>query len=410
MPQRAILDGDQSVLAIETNRDAWEGLTAAYAAGRLALPCCGAKAIPKENVHGTRYFSHPPYKRIECKWKAVSAKHETAVAAVAEQARALEWIVSTEESGVNWRADILCSRAKSLVRMAIMVELQSREDAADDERGFEAEGIASLWMVSPRVDVRLPDDTRIVTLPPPDYPAEAARCARIFLQKVAHQFTSANGVLEAIKGTEWTAKVAYWRGIPRKIDATKATTGETVPIDLDGHRVDLSFVRAKDGPEHEPEMILQKELAGLFQNRLAKGIEVWWPEYPVLAHDTFLALKRRIAEERSFVDLVPPEPEELRPSANRTPRVKRGYSLPRPSSEKAPIIDKTAWGELRAKEVQRAAEKKMTREEAVKWMDTPNKQLAGRSPRELAFARSDVLQTCEIILGLRDAKTLKPLL
>jgi|GEM_PF-5291604 len=64
MPQRAILDNDVSVFAFDTSDDnQWAGLTAAYKADKLLLPCC---AIPKENIRGTRYSSHKPHRRKEC--------------------------------------------------------------------------------------------------------------------------------------------------------------------------------------------------------------------------------------------------------------------------------------------------------------------------------------------------------
>jgi len=96
MLQRAILENENDVLAYNTDDDIWSGLTAAYKANRLTLPCCGAHAIPKQHLHGTRYVPHPPYNRKECDWKDVLARHEAIVAEVASMINAEEWYVQTE--------------------------------------------------------------------------------------------------------------------------------------------------------------------------------------------------------------------------------------------------------------------------------------------------------------------------
>lgn len=409
MSQRAILDGEQSVLAVETNREVWVGLVAAHHAGRLTLPCCGAKAVPKENTYGTRYFSHAPYERIKCDWKPVSASHESAVAAATERGRTLGWTVKTEERGTNWRADVICHQPEFSVRLAIMIELRSRSDAAIDERGFEAEGIASFWLVAPRVDVHLPEGARTIVLPSSDYPAEVAASVQTLLQRVVQEFVTADRICVAVKGTDWAAEVYRWRGIPIRAELTKVSTGQIVPLGLNGRKIDLSFVKAEDGSERESEMVLQKELAELFRARLKEGIELWWPEYPVLAHDSFLALKAQIAEDqkrRAEFEILQPSERGFLKSAPE--QQKAAYSSPKPA-ENYQELDTTSWAEQRVDHVRKVAEIRMTPEEAANWMDAPQEQLGGRSPREYAYVRSDVLQKCEIILGLRDAKTLKPL-
>ena len=43
------------------------------------------------------------------------------------------------------------------------------------------------------------------------------------------------------------------------------------------------------------------------------------------------------------------------------------------------------------------------------WLDTRFDALNGRTPRELAHERSDAIEQCEMLLGLRDPVTRRPI-
>lgn len=144
MPQRAILDNDVSVFAFDTSDDnQWAGLTAAYKADKLLLPCCSTPAIPKENIRGTRYFSHKPHRRKECDWKLVGEQHEELLVAIAEEVKRRGWRVTTEYMTDQCRADILLEHSTYKLSIAFQIELKKRpiEDVLQEQEALRVAGI-----------------------------------------------------------------------------------------------------------------------------------------------------------------------------------------------------------------------------------------------------------------------------
>lgn len=431
MPQRAILDGDVSVLAYNSGDDVWLGFAAAYKAGKLTLSCCGATAIPKENDKGTRWFAHGPYKRIACDWKATDARHEAVVAAICKVAEERGWLVETEVRGEGWKADVVCRREKSEVKVAIQVELRKRpdEEVLAEDAAFATSGIVALWLFTERrkwshAEVRKAD--HVPSGEDANTVGEAAARATKFLSRIETAFRNANAAIKALKAAGWQASPVFDLNVPVAVKAVRPSDGHEVTLRTET-RVDLDIVNGY-GVQRHAEAQLQKELADALRGRLARGVELWWPGYPYLAADTFDRLKAEARKERPVraVQRAPappsldphlslPEPPWTPPTDWKhqpyweSPADWRSHdptlieAARRGDKAEPPEFDQ--WGEARARIIRAAALTVMTAEEADEWMDTRNETLKGLSPNELAASSSSAIDDCEVALGLRDPVT-----
>lgn len=431
MPQRAILDGDVSVLAYNSGDDVWLGFAAAYKAGKLTLPCCGATAIPKENDKGTRWFAHGPYKRIACDWKATDARHEAVVAAICKVAEERGWLVETEVRGEGWKADVVCRREKSEVKVAIQVELRKRpdEEVLAEDVAFKASDILALWLFTERRKWSHPDVRKVDHVPSGEDAntvGEAAAHVTKFLSRIETAFRNVNAAIKALKAAGWQASPVFDCNVPVAVRAVRPSDGHEVTIKTET-RVELNFVTGRHSRTRE-DLILQRELAVALRDRLERGVELWWPGYPHLATGTFDRLKAEARKEKPVraVQRVPSPPSlDPHPSLPEPPWTPPTDWNPQPyweppadwrshdpklieaarRGEKAEPPEFDQWGEARARIIRAAALMVMSPEEADEWMDTRNETLKGLTPNELAASSSSAIDDCEVALGLRDLVT-----
>lgn len=407
MPQRAILDGDTDVLAFDAEDGVWAGLAAAYSGERLALPCCGSPAIPKENAKGTRWFAHGPYRRVSCDWKATDARHESVLSAVCKVAVERGWLVATEIRGDGWKADVVCRRAKAEVRVVFQVELRKRPDGeiAAEDAAFARSGIMAVWLFPERRRHSRPEVRKSDTVPTGEganvVGEAAARAARV-LARVETAFRNANAAIRALREAGWNAEPVFESGVPLHVKASK--DGEEATLRTD-RRVELMALTGHGVRRHD-EAALQREVAQALKGRLEKGIELWWPGYPELEADTFDRLKAEAARPRHVAERTIPLSPPVRTTPPREPpppdpelmdAARRGETAPCPPMD--------MWAEARSRHIRRAAATVLPPDEVDLWMDTRNVSFGGLTPNELAARTSNAIEDCEIDLGLRDPAT-----
>lgn len=438
MPQRAILDGDVSVLAFETQDDHWAGLTASYEADKLLLPCCGTPAIPKENSRGTRYFSHKPYRRKECDWKQVSDQHEELLVAIAEEVKRRGWQVTTEYKTDDCRTDILLEHSSYKLRIAFQIELKTRpsEDVINEQEVLRTAGIMVYHIFSRRrfpVEKGIDNPTYVATGKQANTVSEVQAVVRRLLDGIDRRFLNLKEVTCILDSEGKSYDITYDNGLPALI-----MVQDDPPFKIDiRKKVDISIPDRMPSVDKERAAYQQREYATLFQDRLQHGINLFWDGYPRLKADSFDRLKAEIrhGEARSIETKPKVAPDVKRrsdnwrqdfrpsvqsismPSPERNTKSTKGQRPndipPRPllnMSIPNPYYDRIAenelveppefndWGEIRANEVKGAAYQVMSPEVADEWLNTPNKSLRGLTPYEAANWDSEAVNVCKRLL------------
>lgn len=406
MPQRAILDGDTDLLAYDADDGVWAGLAAACKAGKLALPCCGSAAVPKENSHGTRWFAHGPYRRVACDWKATDARHESVLSAVCKVAAERGWLVATEVRGDGWKADVVCRRAKADVQVVFQAELRKRsdEEIVAEDAAFARSGIMAVWLFPERRRHSLPEVRKRETIPTGECAnvvGEAAARAAKVLARVETAFRNANAAIRALKEAGWTAEPVFDLHVPLAVKAAKDGSSAILRTD---RRVELEPVTGHGVRRHD-EAALQREVARALKDRLERGIELWWPGYPELEADTFDRLKAEAARLRHTPVIQSPAPPVRTAPPREPPPPDPGLMDAARRGETAPCPPPDMWAEARSRHIRLAAASALPPEEVDLWMDTRNVSLGGLTPNELAARSSNAVEDCEVALGLRDPVT-----
>lgn len=126
----------------------WSALQQSYRVGELAMPCCGAPAIPKTSANGRRFFAHAGG---ECGTSPEGLWHLAAKRLVAGLGRDRGWDVREEAAGGDgvdcWKADVLLEHEG----VRVVVELQHsylhlREFLRRQER-YQRAGVRCVWML-----------------------------------------------------------------------------------------------------------------------------------------------------------------------------------------------------------------------------------------------------------------------
>lgn len=400
MPQRAVLNERTNVLAYSVDEESWSDLTAAYKAERLRLPCCGNSAIPKTSSLGTHFFAHGPHKRVECDWKEITAKHEEIIAAIAGSLRVTEWNVETEARYQDQKIDILCTHPTIRVVVAIMLELKERDGLELDEANLRLLGIPCFWLLASRLSIDATVFQAHYELPARISTGQLAREVNIYLRQFEESQSFVDEIKKSMSESNIHIDAEINRGMPTRFIVKDSLHGYSTNINVDFRERRLSFEEAtfKDLLPGNRERCVRQ-----FNLRVGEGTKLWWPGYPKVNDQTFEPLANRI------------ESPSKNPSAREEFWPRRSYRRnQRETSISSPAIqdnsfDTSGWGKTRLKHVRQRAEKVMEPNEVEGWLDTRFDALNGRTPRELAHERSDAIEQCEMLLGLRDPVTRRPI-
>lgn len=102
----------------------WEALAAKNRKeSHLSTECCGHRVVLKRSPLGTQFFAHQ--RRSACNFQPESKEHLLAKDTIARAAQSIGWNAETEARSLErlpeWIADVLCSRADRVVRVAFEV-------------------------------------------------------------------------------------------------------------------------------------------------------------------------------------------------------------------------------------------------------------------------------------------------
>lgn len=151
MPFRAILDGEH-VLSLRIAKEAWASFARRVKAGEdvVRMRCCNSPGIPKISPLGRPFFAHKA-QPAECNWKPVSLEHIELQAAAYEAVLAADgWSGKIEDSGPNWRADVLATRGKVRVAFEIQLSAQGQAKTLFREDRYEDATVLPWWIVTSR--------------------------------------------------------------------------------------------------------------------------------------------------------------------------------------------------------------------------------------------------------------------
>lgn len=151
MPLTAILDNNRCD-ALTMSDAAWSTLRSNYRRRDLHMACCGAAAIPKRSVLGTRFFAHQPSSKCSVA-SGESDAHlhaKVLIAAAASDVAGWEVIVEapgTSADGRSWVADVLCRRKQAQVAFEVQLSQQSLQDYLDRQERYNVSDVRACWLV-----------------------------------------------------------------------------------------------------------------------------------------------------------------------------------------------------------------------------------------------------------------------
>ncbi|MFE6966981.1 competence protein CoiA [Agromyces sp. NPDC057679] len=136
------MDGETRVAAPLVDEERWASLRASS----VALPC-GARAVPKENRYGTRFFAHWPGSHCDVGHKPESPEHLRAKEIIVRAAIAAGWDAEPEMPGPDraWVADVLASRGEHRVALEVQWSHQTPADYVARTARYRADGIDAYW-------------------------------------------------------------------------------------------------------------------------------------------------------------------------------------------------------------------------------------------------------------------------
>lgn len=151
MPLRA-LDGDSDVLAFALSERDWLELKKTYPDKSLAMPCCGARAIPKTSKRGLQFFAHSS-KAKPCNFRPESPEHEYVKFLIARAAMDAGWTVKTElrdetPTGDVWIADVLCYKGKVRVALEIQLSPQDVNETTHRQNRYHESRVRCAWFMA----------------------------------------------------------------------------------------------------------------------------------------------------------------------------------------------------------------------------------------------------------------------
>lgn len=144
--------GEQELLSIDFDADAWEELRARSRKDRaLKMTCCGADVTLRQTKLGTQYFAHA--RKGTCQAGTDPAEVLLAREMIAKAVRRAGWSVSVEAAGTGsgedgWTVDVLASREGGKpVAFKVQWGRLPLDDAARYQALSEAAGIRTLWLM-----------------------------------------------------------------------------------------------------------------------------------------------------------------------------------------------------------------------------------------------------------------------
>jgi hypothetical protein len=144
MPLRAIIDG-HDVIAPFLSADEWENLRLSVKSHQkeLQLPCCQNAGHLRTSKLGTNHFVHN--RKEECDWKSETPEHLKAKNEIALACHEAGYEVTTEESGAEWRADVLASKGSARIAFQILWNRQTLEETQRRQDQYRRDGIRGCW-------------------------------------------------------------------------------------------------------------------------------------------------------------------------------------------------------------------------------------------------------------------------
>lgn len=157
MPLVALID-DHRVVAPLLDDVAWAEVKSSV----LVLPC-DARAVPKQNKYGTRYFAHWPGSHCEVEHKPESAEHLRVKEIIVKAAISAGWWAEPEvpADDRSWIADVLVTNGDHRVALEVQWTQQSAEEYHRRTARYLAAGVDCYWFARHKStwnghDVRVP--------------------------------------------------------------------------------------------------------------------------------------------------------------------------------------------------------------------------------------------------------------
>ncbi|MBT3029427.1 MAG: hypothetical protein KME48_19890 [Candidatus Thiodiazotropha sp. (ex Ctena orbiculata)] len=154
MPLRAVLD-NINLFAYEQTVESWNKLKNSPERKKLAMPCCGERAIAKTSPLGTFFFAHYR-KATDCYAAPESPEHVYLKEIIATSAKAAHWAVITEHPGASpkgdkWVADVFCEKKSAKIAFEVQLSKQTLSEFKYRQARYKESGIRAAWFVSANV-------------------------------------------------------------------------------------------------------------------------------------------------------------------------------------------------------------------------------------------------------------------
>lgn len=146
--EAAYADARGAANALKMSLAEWRHLQATYRVGELAMPCCGAPAIPKISANGHPFFAHAGG---SCSTSEESQWHLAAKMLVRTELERLGCHASLEEpgrgAGGRWQADVWGERGDVRLAVEIQRSYQGLVDYRERQARYEAANVRCLWLL-----------------------------------------------------------------------------------------------------------------------------------------------------------------------------------------------------------------------------------------------------------------------
>lgn len=427
MPQRAIIEeksGSQAVQAFRLSEEEWKGIIEASRAKILKLPCCGVTAQPRAPENMVRHFAHPPYTLQYCSAKTADVNRDSIIAAVAKMAEDLNWSVVTEVKFDQHFCDLVCSITEFDVSIGFEFETGTRPNdelnVIDDH--LHLHGLTQLhWFfkkgrrggyptVANSYVGRMVDREAIDTI--------VKKC-RTILDTIERTLENASALCESFDKRGLQYDLQTKDGIPAKLTVKLPESDEVHQIHIfsKNYKISSPTVSLAKQQLDRGERIgaEQKTIIQIVDENLANGVTTWWDDYPDLMADSFSRLRRELEKnEQSRRERYVRQQQwhetkrRAEPSAPKTGARLSGQHKKGPHTEPELTHIGTSFADMRLKSVRCLLLDFYGDEYSEELLDSAFDVLGNKTPRQIAFEKSQAINIIETAFGYRDIRG-KPL-
>jgi hypothetical protein len=144
MPLRAVIEGSEIISCLCGDPE-WKALQDDVRLKRkkIILPCCFSEGFLRVSKLGTKHFVHK--RKVGCEWKTETFQHLKAKAEIVTACKNAGYEVSTEVSGLNWRADVLAQKGNIKVAFEVQWSPQTLQETLERQERYKREGIRGCW-------------------------------------------------------------------------------------------------------------------------------------------------------------------------------------------------------------------------------------------------------------------------